>query len=145
MTSSKRVDTLICHTTMCRHSINFLYNSCHVTLWCLEVVPVVYARVIITDMWKVNACKPHYLTGQWLVFVLYALSSHKDIDIPGRLYSLIRQCYYWKAFILHKLLQSLNNVIQKEVYLVLSGLLCVPDRKYNVTNYKYISFELSSL
>ncbi len=32
VTSSQRVDTLICHTTMCRHSINFLYNSGHMTL-----------------------------------------------------------------------------------------------------------------
>ncbi len=43
--SSKRVDTLICHTTMHRNSINFLYNLGHVTFRCLEVVPVVYARV----------------------------------------------------------------------------------------------------
>ncbi len=46
MTSRKRVDTLICHTTIGRNSINFLYNPGHVTLCCLEVVPVVYARVI---------------------------------------------------------------------------------------------------
>ncbi len=41
---SKRVDTLICDTTMRRHSINFLYNPGHVILWCLEVVPVTNAR-----------------------------------------------------------------------------------------------------
>ncbi len=35
VTSSKGVDTLICHTTMRRNSINFLYNPGHVTLWCL--------------------------------------------------------------------------------------------------------------
>ncbi len=45
MTSSKQVDTPICHTIMCRDPINFLYNPGHMTLWCLEVVPVVYARV----------------------------------------------------------------------------------------------------
>ncbi len=45
VTSSKRVDTLICHTTICRDSINFLYNPDHMTLWCLEVVPVFYAGV----------------------------------------------------------------------------------------------------
>ncbi len=45
MTPSKRVDTLICHTTMRRHSINFLYNPGHMTIWCLEVVLVVYAGV----------------------------------------------------------------------------------------------------
>ncbi len=46
--SSKWVDTLICHTTMHRNAINFLYNPCHITLWCLEVVPLVYARVDLT-------------------------------------------------------------------------------------------------
>ncbi len=45
VTSSKRVYTLICHNTMHRNSINFQYNSGHVTLWCLEVVPVVYPWV----------------------------------------------------------------------------------------------------
>ncbi len=35
----------ICYTTMCRNSINFLDNPGHVTLWWLEVVLVVYARV----------------------------------------------------------------------------------------------------
>ncbi len=43
MTSSKPMDTLICQATMRRNVINFLYNPGHVTLWCLEVVPVVYA------------------------------------------------------------------------------------------------------
>ncbi len=42
--SSKRADTLICHTTMRRNPINFLYNSGHVTLWCVEVGPVANAR-----------------------------------------------------------------------------------------------------
>ncbi len=45
VTFSNRVDTLICHTTMCRNSINFLYNPVHMTLSCLEVVLVVYVRV----------------------------------------------------------------------------------------------------
>ncbi len=44
--SGKQVETLIWHTTMCRNSINFLYNPGHVTLWYLEVVSVIYARVI---------------------------------------------------------------------------------------------------
>ncbi len=43
MTSSKWVDTLVFHTTMHRNDINVLYNPVHVTLWCFEVVPVVYA------------------------------------------------------------------------------------------------------
>ncbi len=38
VTSSKRMDTLICHTTS-RNAINFLYNPGHVTFWCLEEVP----------------------------------------------------------------------------------------------------------
>ncbi len=41
---SKRENTLICHVTMCRNTIDFGYNSGHVALWCLEVVPVLYAR-----------------------------------------------------------------------------------------------------
>ncbi len=45
VTSSKWVDTLICHTTMHRNSINFPYNPGHMTFWCLEVVLVVYAKV----------------------------------------------------------------------------------------------------
>ncbi len=49
VTALKRVNTFICHTTMCRDVINFLYNPSHVTLWYLEVVPVVY----------VNICKQH--------------------------------------------------------------------------------------
>ncbi len=36
--ASKR--TLICHATMLRNTIDFGYNSGHVGLWCLEVVPV---------------------------------------------------------------------------------------------------------
>ncbi len=44
MTYSKRADTLIRHTTMCRNLINFLYSSSHVTLWCVEVGPVTNAR-----------------------------------------------------------------------------------------------------
>ncbi len=47
VTSSKWVDTLIYHTTMCRNSTNLLYNPGHMTIWCLEVVLVVYARVVI--------------------------------------------------------------------------------------------------
>ncbi len=44
VTSSKRVDTLICQTTIRRNPINFLYIPAHVTLWCVEVGPVVNAR-----------------------------------------------------------------------------------------------------
>ncbi len=39
--------TLICHTTMHRNAINVLNIPGHVTLWCLEVVPVVYASNVI--------------------------------------------------------------------------------------------------
>ncbi len=35
----------ISHITMGRNAINFLYNPSHMTLWCLEVVLVVYARM----------------------------------------------------------------------------------------------------
>ncbi len=37
VTSSKQADTIICHTTMCRNPINFLYNQGHMILWCVEV------------------------------------------------------------------------------------------------------------
>ncbi len=37
--------TLICHTTMRRNTINCLYSPGHMNLWCLEVVPVVYAKI----------------------------------------------------------------------------------------------------
>ncbi len=47
VTSSKQVDTLICHTTICRNAINVLYIPGHVTLWCLEVVPMVYASDVV--------------------------------------------------------------------------------------------------
>ncbi len=36
---------IICHTTMHRNYINYLYGPGHVTLWCLELVLVVYAIV----------------------------------------------------------------------------------------------------
>ncbi len=45
--SSKQADTLICHTTMRRNAINFLSIPGHMTLWCLEVVPVAYAIDVI--------------------------------------------------------------------------------------------------
>ncbi len=61
--------TLICHTTMRRNAINFLYNPGHVTRWCLEVVPEVNARVrsTITADWA-----KHWLwnvTISWLEIV----------------------------------------------------------------------------
>ncbi len=34
----------IYHTTMLRNAINFLYDTGHVNLWCVEVVLVVYCR-----------------------------------------------------------------------------------------------------
>ncbi len=44
VTSSMQADTLICHATMRRNSINFLYNPGHVTLWCVKVGLVANAR-----------------------------------------------------------------------------------------------------
>ncbi len=61
VTSSKQVDTLIFHTTMCRNFINFLYFPGHVTLWSLKVVQVVYARVMWYSTQFVEAC-------DWLTF-----------------------------------------------------------------------------
>ncbi len=47
MTSSKREDTLICHITMHRNAINFLYIPGHVTIWCLEVVHMADAGDVV--------------------------------------------------------------------------------------------------
>ncbi len=44
VTSSKHADTLICHTTMCKNPIHFLYNSGHVTFWHVEEGLVANAR-----------------------------------------------------------------------------------------------------
>ncbi len=49
VTSSKRADALICHTTMCRNHINFLYNPGHVTIWCVKVGLVANAREGLTQ------------------------------------------------------------------------------------------------
>ncbi len=38
------------HATMHRNTIDFGYNSGHVALCCLEVVPVVYARVSCAEL-----------------------------------------------------------------------------------------------
>ncbi len=48
--------TLICHTIMPTNTINFLYNPGHVTLWCLEVVLVVYARASIDLLFLGSSC-----------------------------------------------------------------------------------------
>ncbi len=80
VTSSQRVDTFIYHTIMSRNSINFLYNLEHMTLWCLEVVAVVYARV--------------YFSFPIIVCHLYLQEMrHRDFDHPN----LIR--HPWISFI----------------------------------------------
>ncbi len=44
MSHYNHANTLICHTTMCRNPINFLYNLGQVTLSCVEVGLVANAR-----------------------------------------------------------------------------------------------------
>ncbi len=67
MTSSKQADTLICHTTMCRNPINFLYNSGHVTLWCVEVCRVVNSREGSSKITTGLGCnKPWALHSHWM-------------------------------------------------------------------------------
>ncbi len=64
---------LICHTTMCRNSNNFLYNPGHVTLWCLEVVLVVYASMWFTVLFQVRPARTTlFLTGPvwWILHQL---------------------------------------------------------------------------
>ncbi len=60
VTSSKPADTLICHATMCRNAINILYIPGHMTLWQMEVIPVVYTSDVVS--WK-NA---NMLVCDWL-------------------------------------------------------------------------------
>ncbi len=65
VTSSKRVDTLICHTTMRRNPINFLYNPGHVTLWSVEVGPVANAREVL-EVLMVNNVTGYKLLDSYL-------------------------------------------------------------------------------
>ncbi len=46
-----------CTMTMSRNAINVLYNPDHITLWCLEIGPVVYARVPIVWSFENNHWK----------------------------------------------------------------------------------------
>ncbi len=108
MTSGKRVDTLICHTTMRKNAINFLYNPGHVTLWCLEVVPVVYARVILWRWVMNHNGKGTYVHGrlaeqQWKKKSTVPIASphwHPD----GAKRACIQSCLYWLSTLLRALL-----------------------------------------
>ncbi len=73
VTSSKRAGTLICHTTMSRDPIHFLYNPGHVTFWCLQVVPVVYA----TLAWSCSCVEPS------LAFATRPTSTHQGVTWCG--------------------------------------------------------------
>ncbi len=59
---------------MCRNAINFLYNPGRVTLWCLEVVLVVYARVL-------NAMQNEYITVK--VLMSSAFIREQSFNMPG--------------------------------------------------------------
>ncbi len=68
VTSINWADTFICHTTVHRNVINVLYIPGHVMLWCVKVVPVVYAGDLIP--WKntselawVGGCCLHMSAG----------------------------------------------------------------------------------
>ncbi len=62
---------LIAACNLQTYTINFLYNSCHVALWCLEVVPVVYARVFtyaraISSKKFIKWCNMHAQLTTWV-------------------------------------------------------------------------------
>ncbi len=55
-----------------RNAINFLYNPGHMTLWCLEVVQVIYARVHFTN----KSCgMPLIYTHAWDKCIMLLLKS----------------------------------------------------------------------
>ncbi len=61
VTSSKQVDTIICHTTMHWNTNNVLYNRGHVILYCVEVSQVANARegsMQEHDSARVHICLP---------------------------------------------------------------------------------------
>ncbi len=61
VTSSKRADTLICHTTMRRNPINFLHNLGHVALGCVEVGPLANARKCSTQKYDRARVRKQFL------------------------------------------------------------------------------------
>ncbi len=73
-------DNIICYATMCRNTIDFGYNSSHVALWCLEVVPVVYARVFMYAEWviysKVHKWMQYALTLHGFIYKQYQMIPH---------------------------------------------------------------------
>ncbi len=62
---------------MRRNAINVRYNPGHVTLWCIEVVPVVYAKValscssIASWAWMLNILTNMCILGYVVIFVRY--------------------------------------------------------------------------
>ncbi len=87
LTSSKRADTLICHTTMRRGPRHFLYNPGHMPLWWLQVVPVLYSSHAIPhdrthNEWSQNMVMVDHFLSEWshiLVMVDHFLSEWSHI------------------------------------------------------------------
>ncbi len=66
--------TFVCHTTMCRNTINFLCSPGNMTLWCVEVVPVVYARVDLYLYFKVTCIHLECLFSNDSHSIIYTIS-----------------------------------------------------------------------
>ncbi len=79
------LECLICHPTMCRNAIIFLYDPGHMTNWCLEVVPVVYARVTNNQTWMVHTSpKSTWLSWWQIISSQSTFSSHNNTQIVVR-------------------------------------------------------------
>ncbi len=70
--------TLICHTTMCRNTINVLYSPRYVNLWCLEVVPVVYAWLGRSSTGEISCLKWRNTHAQLTMWYSSANYSRND-------------------------------------------------------------------
>ncbi len=72
VTSSKQPNTLICHTTMRRNPINFLYNPGHVIIWCVEVGPVANARELLFSTYPFSFITCYAMQECWFNILLCA-------------------------------------------------------------------------
>ncbi len=78
---------------MCRNTINFLYKSGHMVLWCLKLVPGVCARLVRSStmeisclkwcnmhaqLTKINMTKSHFNLLQEIKFSTLMAQNHSD-------------------------------------------------------------------
>ncbi len=84
---------------MCRNAIDFGYNSGHMALWCLEVVPVVYAKglhVSASDIFKISSADQCFFVDDDLhIQIIEIISPTKHPT--SRLYLIIKSfCHKMK-------------------------------------------------